>query len=145
MVNLFTLKNPLTYIVQEQLERKTWRQDESLPVGWMMKQLDYGYRKELQIMSSDGKIFENYLSAYLHMLSEDKRDEIVDTSKVLEKLADEGFVEDSLLPKGWLIARNSRGQLFEILSAEGVLFQTLDDAQDSVIATNIIQTFNGNF
>jgi len=116
--------------LQEQLERKTWRQDESLPVGWMMKQLDYGYRKELQIMSSDGKIFENYLSAYLHMLSEDKRDEIVDTSKVLEKLADEGFVEDSLLPKGWLIARNSRGQLFEILSAEGVLFQTLDDAQE---------------
>jgi len=116
--------------LQEQLERKTWRHDDSLPVGWMMKQLDFGYRKELQIMSSDGKIFENYLSAYLQMLSEDKRDEIVDSSKVLEKLADEGFLDDALLPKGWLIARNSRGLLFEILSSEGVLFQTLDDAQE---------------
>ena len=120
---------------QERLEQKSWKIDDTLAEGWMIRETDVGFKTELQIMSPDGDIFDNFLSAYIHVISQEDSFSKEDVLKMKKKLIGEGFMEDYQLPKGWLIVRGSRGHLFEILSREGVLFQTLNDAQDFLEAS----------
>jgi len=100
-----------------------------------VRETDVGFKKELQIMSPNGDVFDNYLSAYIHVISQEETFNTEDVNKMKKKLSVEGFTEDYQLPKDWLIVRGSRGHLFEILSREGVLFQTLNDAQDFLEAS----------
>ena len=120
---------------QERLEQKSWKIDDTLAEGWMIRETDVGFKTELQIMSPDGDIFDNFLSAYIHVISQEDSFSKEDVLKMKKKLIGEGFMEDYQLPKGWLIVRGSRGHLFEIFSREGVLFQTLNDAQDFLEAS----------
>ena len=49
-------------------------------------------------------------------------------SNMKEKLREEGFEEHDNLPEGWMIIRNRGDNLFELLSRDGVVYQTLDSA-----------------
>ena len=107
-------REKFTFLVeslQERLEEKAWKSDESLPYGWRVKASDYGYKKEFQLISAFGETFDSYLSAFLHLvMSEEDNVDKEDISKLKSKLFEEGFEKHENLPKGWLIARNSRGK-----------------------------------
>jgi len=46
------------------------------------------------------------------------------------KLSEGVFEEDEKLPAGWRIVRNRRENLFELMSREGIMYLTLNAAQE---------------
>ena len=112
----------------DSIENKDWREDEHIPLGWKVKDINLGSKLSRQLRAPSGDIFNSFLSAYIYSINmKDSPDHI---SKLKNNLAAEGFLEDEKLPQGWLISRRQRGHIFEILSSEGSLFLTLNEAQE---------------
>ena len=110
------------------IENKDWREDVNVPQGWKVKDIDLGLKVSTHVMAPSGEIFDSFLSAFIYSIS--MKELADDISRLKNNLAVEGFVKDEKLPDGWLISRGQRGQIFEILSTEGRLFLTLNDAQE---------------
>jgi len=107
-----------------------WKDDPALPVGWKIKHMDLSFKKEFHIMTSDQEIFDSICSAYIFMMNNKALFKEEDLFKMKAKLSVEGFEENERLPAGWRIIRNRGENLFELLSREGVLYQTLNAAQE---------------
>jgi len=106
-----------------------WRKDPLLPVGWRIRDIDLSFKKEWRILSNDKKEFESIFDAYIHMVGNQGMFTEEEIQNMRDKLYDEGFEENVKLPDGWRIIRNRGENLFQILSREGILYQTLYDAQ----------------
>ena len=71
-------------------------------------------------------MYNSILEAFNSMVVDNYPQEILERMK--GKLIEEGFEEHSELPAGWLIIRNRGENLFELLSRDGSVYQTLDSA-----------------
>jgi len=120
------------------IENKDWRDDQNIPEGWKLKKVNHGLKSVTHVMSPSGHIFHSFLSAFIYVISraEAEAEAEADVAKLKSKLSEEGFLEDEKLPEGWLISRSQREQVFELLSREGVLFLTLNSAQDYMEASS---------
>jgi len=105
-----------------------WREDPSLPLGWKIKHVDLGFKKQIHLMTADEEEFESIFTTYIHMVENRDSFEEEEIYKIQEKLKEEGFEENRKLPPGWRIIRNRGDNLFELLSKEGFLFATLNAA-----------------
>ena len=107
-----------------------WKEDSTLPAGWRVRIVDLGYKKDYRLMTPDQEEFDSISTAFLYMMSNQDVFEDGDILKMKAKLFEEGFEENDRLPGGWKIIRNRGGNLFELLSREGILYQTLESAQE---------------
>ena len=82
---------------QERMEQKSWKIDDTLAEGWMIRETDIGFKRELQIMSPNGDIFDNYLSAYIHVISQEEDFNAEDVLKMKKKLSVEGVYSVRML------------------------------------------------
>jgi len=109
---------------------RSWKEDPTLPEGWKIKEVDLSFKKEYHVMTPDQEEFESILTAFIYMMSNQDVFEEGDIFKMKAKLEIEGFEENNKLPAGWRIIRNRGENLFELLSREGALYQTLTAAQE---------------
>ena len=107
-----------------------WKVDPALPVGWKIKKIDLSFKKELHVMTSDQEEFDSVCTAFIYMMNNQALFKEEDLFKMKAKLSEEGFEDNEKLPSGWRIIRNRGENLFELLSREGVLYQTLNAAQE---------------
>jgi len=107
-----------------------WKEDPTLPEGWRVRIVDLGYKKDYRLMTPDQEEFDSISTAFLYMMSNQDVFEDGDILKMKAKLFEEGFEENDRLPGDWKIIRNRGGNLFELLSREGILYQTLESAQE---------------
>ena len=105
-----------------------WKKDSSLPEGWKMRIGLSSSQKS--IMTSDQEEFDSFLSAFICMANNQDRFKGRDIDQLKAKLVEEGWEDDEKLPPGWKISRIVGDNLFVLLSNEGVLYQTLDAAQE---------------
>ena len=108
------------------LKNKGWVQDDILPKGWKVNTQTKGAQNCIPLMSQDQQEFDSVLSAFLHLVKENAEDIVLEKFRM--KLLEEGWEENKELPNGWLITKTRGESLFELLSREGVLHQTLDGA-----------------
>ena len=99
-------------------------------VGWKIREIDLSFKKDYHVMSPDQEEFDSIFSAFVYMANNRNVFKEEDVFKMKTKLSMEGFVEDEKLPAGWRIVRNRRENLFELMSREGVLYLTLNAAQE---------------
>ena len=97
-------------------EQKGWVEDNNIPQGWRLKDVNLGDRRVTHVMSPQGQLFESLLSAFIHVSKKPDTFTADDINKLKEKLEEEGFTKDQKLPEDWLIARGQREQVFELLS-----------------------------
>ena len=109
-------------------EDNNWKADESLPENWLIREINLADKTIFRVKSPDGKIFDSVMSAFVDMVQQDNLYSTSVLHKVKIKLREEGFEENSNLPEGWMMIKNRGDNLFELLSREGVLHQTLDAA-----------------
>jgi len=107
-----------------------WKDDPALPVGWKIREVDLSFKKERRVMSPEQEEFDSIFMAFIHMVNNEDLFREEDIFKMKAKLSEEGFEENEKLPAGWRIIRNRGENLFELLSREGVLYQTLNAAQE---------------
>ena len=107
-----------------------WKEDPTLPEGWRVRIVDLGYKRDYRLITPDQEEFDSISTAFLYMMSNQDIFEDGDILKMKTKLFEEGFEENDKLPGGWRIIRNRGGNLFELLSKEGILYQTLESAQE---------------
>ena len=112
----------------EEEDDDDWKIDESLPEDWLIKEIVLADRKIFRVKSYDGNIFDSVMSAFAAMVQQPHLYSSAVLNKVKIKLREEGFEENNNLPEGWMIIKNRGDNLFELLSKEGVLYQTLDQA-----------------
>jgi len=117
------------YELENGLERG-WKGDSTLPEGWRIRIVDLGFKKTYHLMTPDQEEFDSIFTAFTYMMSNQDIFDDADIFKIKAKLCEEGFEENDKLPAGWRIIRNRGGNLFELLSREGVLYQTLESAQE---------------
>ena len=55
---------------------------------------------------------------------------MAEMESMLGLLEEEGWEREETLPVGWLISRHRGDSLFQLLSREGLVFQTLYEAQE---------------
>ena len=111
-------------------EEDTWRSDENLPENWRIKEISLSEKSIFRVKSPNNVTYDSILEAYGAMIKEGYRKS--DLSKVMIKLREEGFEEHDNLPSGWLIIKNRGDNLFELLSREGVVYNTLDSALEQM-------------
>lgn len=108
---------------------KDWCYDPHLPDNWKIKEINLSNKTIFRVKSPTSTIYDSILEAYnamIHGMDESYPQQILDKVKV--KLRQEGFEEHDQLPPGWLIIRNRGDNLFELLSREGTVYQTMDSA-----------------
>jgi len=108
----------------------SWRFDDHLPNNWKIKEISLSDRKMYRVKSPNNEIYDSILEAYNAMI--ELKINHSDLVKVMTKLKEEGFEENENLPSGWMIIRNRGDNLFELLSREGIVYQTLDSAMASI-------------
>jgi len=118
-------------------EEVGWVEDPLLPIGFRLKDVNHGFKRETHVKAANGEIFDSILAAFLFVqngfqFGEEFTNE--DIYKMKIKLKSEGFVESAGIPSGWLICRNSRGNLFELISREGHLHDTLESAMNFMMS-----------
>jgi len=104
-----------------------WKNSESLPHGWKIKMNDS--IQKYSILSSDLEEFNNFLSVFVYMSQNVVKFTNEDIVKVEAKLSEEGWEEYEKLPRGWKVSKDIGDNIFVLLSKEGKLYQSLDDAQ----------------
>ena len=110
-------------------EDKEWFCDPHLPPSWKIKEINLSNKTIYRVKSPSQVIYDSILEAYnamIHGMDESYPQHILDNVKL--KLRQEGFEEHDRLPPGWLIIRNRGDNLFELLSREGTVYQTMDSA-----------------
>ena len=108
---------------------KDWWTDPHLPDNWRIKEIQLSNKTIYRVKSPSQVIYDSILEAYnamIHGMDESYPPETLE--RVKQKLRQEGFEEHDQLPPGWLIIRNRGDNLFELLSREGTVYQTLDSA-----------------
>ena len=103
-----------------------WWSDPHLPENWRIKEINLSNKTIYRVKSPWDVIYDSILEAYNAIIRENHPQSVLDNVKL--KLRQEGFEEHEQLPPGWLIIRHRGDNLFELLSREGTVFQTLDSA-----------------
>ena len=107
-------------------DESSWVDDENLPEGWKLKEISLTNKKIYRVKSPNGTQYNGILEAYSAMIGGGYA--LSELSNMKIKLREEGFEEHANLPEGWMIIRNRGDNLFELLSRDGVVYQTLDSA-----------------
>ena len=107
-------------------DHSAWMEDDHLPPGWKIKAISFETKTVYRVKSPSGTTYQDILEAYSAMIGDGYSPR--ELSKMKIKLQEEGFEEHARLPVGWMIVRNRGDNLFELLSREGVVYQTLDTA-----------------
>ena len=107
-------------------DESSWVDDENLPEGWKLKEISLTNKKIYRVKSPNGTQYNGILEVYSAMIGGGYA--LSELSNMKIKLREEGFEEHANLPEGWMIIRNRGDNLFELLSRDGVVYQTLDSA-----------------
>ena len=119
----------------EEEEDDDWKTDDRLPEDWLIKEIVLADNKIFRVKSPDETIFDSVMAAFASMVQQPHlySTSVLDNVKI--KLREEGFEENSSLPRGWMMIKSRGDNLFELLSKEGVLYQTLDEAVNHLRST----------
>jgi len=104
-----------------------WKNSDSLPHGWKIRTDDS--ITKYSILSSELDEFDNFLSAFVYISQNVVKFTNEDIGKVEAKLLEEGWKDCDKLPPGWKVSEDIGDNIFVLLSKEGKLYQSLDNAQ----------------
>jgi len=113
---------------QEGEDFNVWENCEYLPHGWKLKTRNS--LGKYKIISSSLEEFDNFLSVFIYMSSNSEDYTEYQINQVEAKLSEEGWEKHDKLPSGWRVSKDIGDNIFVLLSKEGMLYQSLDDAQD---------------
>ena len=129
------LKNLLSSMNKTAVKKRgDWVEDETIPQGWKRRVL--GSTGKEFILRSDGRQFASRCNAILHMVKEGYSQ--TEISRMKSKLSYEGWREEDLLPKGWLVKVSEskcKGKVqrsYKLLNREGVYLESMRAAQESM-------------
>ena len=105
-----------------------WQRDDCLPGDWRIKEIILKDKKLFRVKGPDDQIFDSVMAAFVEMVQQPNLYSSSVLNKVKMKLREEGFENNDRLPEGWMIIKNRGDNLFELLSKEGILYQTLNEA-----------------
>ena len=111
-----------------------WQTDDCLPADWRIKEIILKDKKIFRVKGPDDQIFDSVMAAFVEMVQRPNLYSSSVLSKVKIKLREEGFENNDRLPEGWMIIKNRGDNLFELLSKEGILYQTLNEALNDLRA-----------
>ena len=127
--DLKDLDNIINYLKYEQPE-PVWTEDKSLPQHWRLWREEQGHKVRLHVRTPQGERLGSLGEAFVR-ISESQgwqsREEVEGMSRLL---SEEGWESSDKLPQGWLICRRKGDLLFQLLTREGRMFDTLHSAQE---------------
>ena len=82
------------------------------------------------MLTSDEKEFDSLLEAFIGMATNRRKHSMAEMEGMMRLLEEEGWEKEETLPTGWMISRTRGDSLFQLLSREGLVFQTLYEAQE---------------
>ena len=107
-----------------------WVSDKSLPKQWKLWREDLGFKVQVHVLTSDEKEFDSLLEAFIWMATNRRKHSMAEMEGMMRLLEEEGWEKEETLPTGWMISRTRGDSLFQLLSREGLVFQTLYEAQE---------------
>ena len=129
------IKNPETEVEQlgqvKKEEATTWEPAESLPAGWMCREMPSpdGKGKRLFILSPYGKVFPCRRLALLYMLENDFPEDEIEFMRNM--LVHEKWKTNQMLPDGWRVRSNETDfKNYEFLSKDCKHFKSFYKALD---------------
>ena len=129
-------------ILKEVVENKapqvlpSWREVESLPPGWKLREMKAGGKSLQYIMSPQAKIFPCRRLALRHLLGAVGREKEVEMMR--EKLEHEGWQQSDHLPDGWRYKQGS-AQSVELLTEKCNILKSFKDAAAHLEESNTSQ------
>ena len=128
--NLAGLKMLVKRLQRGEVGNPEWVSERQLPKQWKLWRENLGFKVQVHVLTVDGRQFDSLLEAFISMATNRRKHSMAEMEGMLGLLEEEGWERDETLPMGWLISRSRGDSLFQLLSREGLVFQTLYEAQE---------------
>ena len=128
--NLAGLRMLVKRLQRGEVGNPEWVSDRNLPKQWKLWRENLGFKVQVHVLTVDGRQFDSLLEAFISMAANRRKFSMAEMEGLLRLLEEEGWERDETLPMGWLISRSRGDSLFQLLSREGLVFQTLYEAQE---------------
>ena len=123
------LANLVRYL-RSGLAEAAWEEHRDLPREWRVWREVLGYKVQVHVATPEGRQFDSLLEAYTAMADNRRKHTMGEMEGMRRLLGEEGWEEVAGLPWGWLMARARGDSLFQLVSREGRVFETLYEAQE---------------
>merc|ERR1740129_1670855 len=136
--------------IEKESSDRTWLKDDpSVPLGWMLKYVQFGTNTVTKLMSPNGHLIQGRRLALKYMIQQNyPEDQIADMKACLKV---EGWSDNERLPKNWLYKSSRDGTSFidstgaHFKNKEHALKHLLGDGKKEFMETfNILKAFNAN-
>ena len=128
--NLAGLRMLVKRLQRGEMKNPEWVSDRKLPKQWKLWRENLGFKVQVHVITSDGRQYDSLLEAFTSMATNRRKHSMAEMESMLGLLEEEGWEREETLPIGWLISRHRGDSLFQLLSREGLVFQTLYEAQE---------------
>ena len=128
--NLAGLRMLVKRLQRGEVGNPEWVSERKLPKQWKLWRENLGFKVQVHVLTVDGRQFDSLLEAFINMATNRRKYSMAEMEGMLGLLEEEGWERDETLPMGWLISRSRGDSLFQLLSREGLVFQTLYEAQE---------------